>query len=261
MITITVPELVNALRLGSTLEETAEAERLLAVASAAVERFMGDAFADAPDAIVGEAAIRLCGYWFDQPNAGRGTAFSDAMRSSGALQILAGWRIHRAGSTAEGSASAATGTNGNNPVVGVSVVGDDLLISFLDGTIATEALPPDDDDDETARAAAAAAQATADAAGLRLVGTEAVSVAVADEWVATALPYPETTIFGVKVNGAPIELGLTVDLPTVGVVAGGDASGAIGSHLYALGAVAAGGVIHFASNKAGTFTVRVYQHG
>ena len=260
-ITVTVAELANALRLGSTVEEAAEAERLLAVASAAVERHMGASFDDLPEIIANEATVRLSGYWFDMPLAGRGAGYADALRNSGALQILAGWRIHRAGSTADGAdAAAATGTAGN-PVTGVSVVGDDLLISFLDGTIATEALPPDDDDDETARAAAAAAQATADAAGLRSIGTEAVVVAVADEWAATVLPYPATTVFGVKVGDAPIELGRAVDLPTVGVVAGGDASGAIGGRLFALGAATAGGVLFFAASTAGTYTVRMYSHG
>ena len=94
-----------------------------------------------------------------------------------------------------------------------------------------------------------------------MVGTEAVAVAVANEWVSTGLAYPTSTIFGVKVGAAPIELGLTADLPDASVAAGGNASTAIASHLYALGAVAAGGVIHFASSEAGAFTVRLYAHG
>lgn len=211
-IIITVPELVNALRLGSTDEETAEATRLLAVATAAVERHLGSAFDDLPDAVAGEAAIRLCGYWFDQPLAGRGAAFADAARNSGALQILAGWKVHRAGTTGDAAA-------------------------------------------ETAPAPAPAG------AVLRQTGVEAVTVSTADEWVSTALPFPLTSVFGVKVGEASIELGLTADLPTVGLVAGGDASAAIGSRLYALGAVAAGGVLFFAASEAGTSTVRLFDHG
>ena len=211
-VSVTVRELVAALRLGSTDEEAAEAERLLAVASAVVERHLGDAFDDAPDAIVGEAAIRLCGYWFDQPLAGRGSGFADGLRNSGALQILAPHRVHRAGTTGEAAA-------------------------------------------ETAPAPAPAG------AVLRQTGVEVVTVSTADEWVSTALPFPLTSVFGVKVNGAPIELGRTADLPTVGVAAGVDASGAIGSRLYALGSATTGGVLFFASSTAGTFTVRLFSHG
>ena len=107
----------------------------------------------------------------------------------------------------------------------------------------------------------AAETATAQApAGLTQTGVEAVTVAAVDQWVSTGLPYPATAVFGVKVNEAPIELGRTADLPTIGVAAGRGASGAIGSRLYALGAARSGGVLFFASSTVGTFTVRLFDH-
>ncbi len=255
--TLTAAQLSAALRLGNTTEETQEAARLLAFSTEAVTRYAPDA----PDVVQNEAAIRLSGYLFDMPLAGRGAGYADALRNSGALQIVAGWRNHRAGSTAEGADAAATGTAGN-PVTDVSVVGDDLLITKADGSTTTQQLPPDDDDDdETARAAAAAAQATADAAGLRLIGAEAVAVAVADEWQATGLTYPSSVIFGAQVDEAPIDLGLTADLPDATVAAGADASGAIGSHPFAIGAPSAGDDLFFSASTVGTFTVRLYEHG
>ena len=134
-INISVTELV-ATRSGSARTDRGgrrRPTRLLAVASAAVERFMGDAFADAYPTLLRGRGRHPPGAAFAFDHAKRRPRhrlFGCDAVDSGALQILAGWRIHRAGSTAEGSAdaAAATGTNGNNPVVGVSVVGDDLLI-------------------------------------------------------------------------------------------------------------------------------------
>lgn len=96
-VTLTVDALKTALRLEDTTEETAEATRLLAYCTEAVTRYLGAAFADAPDVAVNEAVRRLAGYLFDMPNAGRGAAFADALRNSGTLQVLAPYRTHRAG--------------------------------------------------------------------------------------------------------------------------------------------------------------------
>ena len=103
-VTLTQVELSGALRLGDSTEEDAEAARLLSFATVAVARHLGDAFDDAPDAVVNEGVIRLAAYLFDQPNAGRGTMYADALRSSGAAMILLPYRIHRAGSVAEAGA-------------------------------------------------------------------------------------------------------------------------------------------------------------
>ena len=166
-VTLTVEALSNALRLGSSTEETEEATRLLAYSSEAVLRHAPSA----TDTALNEAAIRLSGFLYDQPNAGRGLSFAHALRNSGAAAILLPYRIHRAGSTSEAieAAQQAVGTVGN-PVIGVSVSGSDLIISFADGTTQTDPLPAGggggmfSGTDQTARDAAAAAQTTADGA-------------------------------------------------------------------------------------------------
>ena len=62
-VTLTVAELLAALRMGSSTEETAEATRLLSYASEAVAKYAPDA----PDVAHSEAAVRVAGYLFDQP--------------------------------------------------------------------------------------------------------------------------------------------------------------------------------------------------
>ena len=112
----------------------------------------------------------MSGFLFDAPNAGRGLSFAHAFRNSGAAAILLPYRVHRAGSTGEAieAAQQAVGTVGN-PVIGVSVSGSDLIISFADGTTQTDPLPAGggggmfSGTDQTARDAAAAAQAEIDA--------------------------------------------------------------------------------------------------
>ena len=137
-VTLTQAELSGALRLGDSTEEDAEAARLLSFATAAVARHLGDAFDDAPDAVVNEGVIRLAAYLFDQPNAGRGTMYADALRSSGAAMILLPFRVIRAGSTGDAVAAASrlqpTGS-ASNPVVGVDWAPEGLAITFADGTV------------------------------------------------------------------------------------------------------------------------------
>ena len=93
---VTVEALVAALRLGSSAEETAEATRLLAYATTALEAYAPGA----PANVQNEAVIRLAGYLFDQPTTSRGDAYANAPRNSGALRMLLPYRVHRAGSTA-----------------------------------------------------------------------------------------------------------------------------------------------------------------
>ena len=82
-----------ALRLTDSPEERAEATRLLAPATVLVEKRAPKA----PDAIQNEAVIRLAGYWYDQPVAGKGSGYAHAFRNSGAGSVLASWVVHRAG--------------------------------------------------------------------------------------------------------------------------------------------------------------------
>ena len=97
-ITLTVEDLRDALRLGTTDEETSQVTRLLGYATAAIENYVETA----PDPIHNEAAIRLAGYLFDQPFASRGRAdYSNAFRFSGAANILAPHRRRQLGLSAD----------------------------------------------------------------------------------------------------------------------------------------------------------------
>ena len=167
-LTLTVQELSSAIRLGDSAEELAEATRLLAYVTAAISTHLADAYEDAPEAVVNEAGIRLAGYLFDQPNAGRGLSFANAGRNSGAWAILLPFRVHRAGTTGEAVAAAQTAMgSADNPVTDVSVdaVAATITVTFTDGTTRTDNLPAGmgGGADQTARDAAAAAQADVDA--------------------------------------------------------------------------------------------------
>ena len=95
-VSLTVPELAGALRVGSSSQETTEMTRLLAYTTEAVTRHAPDA----PTAVSNEATIRLAGYLFDQPDWTRNSTGGDPLRNSGAMRILNPWRIHRAGNIA-----------------------------------------------------------------------------------------------------------------------------------------------------------------
>lgn len=92
-VTLTAAALAAAIRLGNSAEETAEATRLLSYTTEAVTKHAPDA----TDAAHNEAAIRLAGYLYDQPNAARSVGHADALRNSGARAILLPHRVHRAG--------------------------------------------------------------------------------------------------------------------------------------------------------------------
>ena len=93
MAVITVQELGAAIRAGQSTEETAEVTRLHAYVTAAVDRYAPQA----PDAIKSEAMVRLAGYLYDMPNAGRGMGYANTLRNSGAKDMLLPYRSHRAG--------------------------------------------------------------------------------------------------------------------------------------------------------------------
>ena len=135
-VTLLITELAVAIRAGDAAEETAELTRLLATATEMVTNHV----AICPDSIHNEAVIRVCGYLYDAPTAGR---TGNVLRLSGAAALLLPYRIHRAGlatSDALEAAQAAVGTVGN-PVIGVDVVGEELVITFADGTTETHILP------------------------------------------------------------------------------------------------------------------------
>ena len=90
---LTIDDLITELRLGDTTEERAIATRLLGVANQIVEREAPNA----PDVLKEEAAIRIAGYLYDQPLAASGARHANAFRNSGALSLLAPYRVMRAG--------------------------------------------------------------------------------------------------------------------------------------------------------------------
>ena len=92
-VTLSVAELLAALRLGDSAEETAEVTRLLAYATEAVTQHAPDA----PDVVHNESVRRLAGFLFDMPEAGRGQSYANAIRSSGAARMLLAYRVHRLG--------------------------------------------------------------------------------------------------------------------------------------------------------------------
>ena len=142
-VTLTQAQLSAAIRLGDNAEEVAEATRLLSFTTEAISRHLGAAYETTPEVIVNEAAIRLAGYLFDQPNAGRGLSFANAGRNSGAWTMLLPYRVHRAGSTGEAVAAAqeAVGTPGN-PVTGLAITVDGKLeVIFADGATVELDLP------------------------------------------------------------------------------------------------------------------------
>ena len=89
---VSVDTLRTALRLGDTAEERALATRLLKTAKIVVEKQAPRA----PTAIKDEACIRLAAYWYDQPNAGRGAGYANALRNSGALALVSPYRLLKA---------------------------------------------------------------------------------------------------------------------------------------------------------------------
>ena len=136
-VTITAADLATAIRLGTSTEETAQATRLLAVATAIVERYAQSA----PEAVQNQAVVQVAGYLYDQPAASQGAGTANALRNSGAASLLTPWRSIRAGTTA----AAAAGDDSGSSAPDVPGGGGPGV-------------------DQTARNAAAAAQGTADAA-------------------------------------------------------------------------------------------------
>ena len=161
-VTITVEELRAALRLNDSEEETAEVTRLLTYAVEAIEQHAPTA----SDTAMNEAARRLAGYLFDQPEAARGDAYSNAMRSSGAARMLLPYRVHWAGyADAVEAAQAAVGSVGN-PVTGLAVQAGQLVVTFEDGSTDALDLPAGvgDGTDQVARDSASSAQGAAETA-------------------------------------------------------------------------------------------------
>ena len=149
---LTLEQLQTAVRAGDSAEEREILTRLLAVGTAHVERHAPDA----PAPVKEESVVRVAGYLFDMPNAGRGIGYASALRNSGAASLLLPWRVHRAGSIGEVVAAAAASGSPENPVIGLSVLAGTLTVTYADGTTAALTLPAGTDE--------AAVQALIDAA-------------------------------------------------------------------------------------------------
>ena len=136
-VTLTVADLLAALRMGESAEETAEGTRLLTFATLAITKHAPAA----PDPVQNEAAIRLCGYLFDQPFATRGTTFANAGRNSGAWAVLLPYRVHRAGPIGDAVDEAVAAADPGNPVTDVTVNGSVMTVTFADGSTVERQLP------------------------------------------------------------------------------------------------------------------------
>lgn len=95
----------EALQGAAKLETTAEATRLLSVATELVNRYASGA----PDSMLNEAVIRVAGYLSDQPSSARTRSIVgpisesyradhlSALRNSGAMALLSPWKVRRGG--------------------------------------------------------------------------------------------------------------------------------------------------------------------
>lgn len=140
-ITLTAAQLGAAMRLGSSTEETAEATRLLAYATEAISKHLGTAYAETPEAVVNEAAIRLCGYLFDKPYASGGVAFANAMQNSGAAVMLLPYRVHRAGSIGEAAVESAPSPQAGSGALGLRELGSESVTINAPRTWTATTLP------------------------------------------------------------------------------------------------------------------------
>ena len=132
-VTITRADLAKRIRLGRTQTELDEADQILAYATEAVIKHAPNA----PDVVHNEAVYRLAGYVYDRPFASADTRFANAMRNSGAAAALLPYRVHRLGLSAGDDSSAA-----GNVVVGLAIVGGNIVVTYGDGSTENVPLPP-----------------------------------------------------------------------------------------------------------------------
>ena len=136
-VTLTIADLIADLRLADTPAQQALAQRRLDYATVAVTKYAPAA----PDAVHNEAVSRLAAYLFDQPTVAGGAAFANALRNSGASNILLPYRVHSLGfSETVDAVNQAIGSVGN-PVTGLAILGDQLTVTFADGSEQVLTLP------------------------------------------------------------------------------------------------------------------------
>ena len=170
-ISLTIAELLAALRLTDTTEELAEATRLHGLAS----EITITTAPDAPDVVQNECVVRVAAYLYDMPTASAGDGYANAWRNSGAGRLALPYIVHRAGLTGGEAAAVEAAQNAvgtiSNAVTDVQFAGDTLTVTYRDGqsetfTIATGGgAGVDQDARDLAAAAQQAAESAATAAG------------------------------------------------------------------------------------------------
>ena len=205
-ITLTIAELLAALRLTDTTEELAEATRLHALAS----EITTTTAPDAPDVVANECVVRVSAYLYDMPNAAPGDGYANAWRSSGAGRLALPYIVHRAGLVCGEAAAVEVAQNAvgtiSNSVTDVQFAGDTLTVTYRDGqsetfTIATGGgAGVDQDARDLATAAQQAAESAATAAGnaqqeasnAHTAADNALAATVTNADAINALPPPGT---------------------------------------------------------------------
>ena len=125
-VTIGIDEVKRAIRVGDGEAETAEVERLLEVASVIINEYAPSA----PSVIQNEAAIRLIGYFYDQPTISKRGEYSDAVRNSGMAALLSNYRRVRAPGIGTSTAPAASGAT--SEVIDAEIRKIETLIANLE---------------------------------------------------------------------------------------------------------------------------------
>ena len=136
-VTLSAATLGAAIRTAGTPAENVEVARLLIYATEAVTQHVPTA----PDAVHDEAVIRLASWLYDQPAVGRGEAFANALRKSGAAAILLPYRIIGAGTTGEAVALAVNAGTADNPVTRVAIADGVLRVTYANATTEDYDLP------------------------------------------------------------------------------------------------------------------------
>ncbi|MDE0456260.1 MAG: hypothetical protein OXI15_03105 [Chromatiales bacterium] len=160
-VTITVAELADAIRVGTTAEEVAEVTRLRDYAITAIAQHLGHTYRTTPANVLNEAAVRLVGYLYDVPLVNRADGFANAMRNSGAARMLLPYREHRLGTTGE-AAAAAMEDEASTPAAGGT---DEARVAELIAAALDAYSPVDQTARDSAAANAAAIAALPDPGG------------------------------------------------------------------------------------------------
>ena len=169
VVTITVAELAEANRIGSTTREQNEVSRIRDYCIVAIAKHLGAAYEDCPETVVNMATTLTAGYYYDKPTVAGGISFANAFKFGGGIRVLFPYRVIGAGlvgGDAVAEARSAGMGSPDNAVVDVDVDAGQLVITFADGTEERHDLPAAGvfGVDQTARDSAATAQTAADTA-------------------------------------------------------------------------------------------------